>query len=336
MPSIPRACIALVLLLATARVDGGVPLPDRLVLEGFEHARDAAIRPLSDEFDEPATLGDWRRIWRDEYWPADPLEGFDIGATRAGWLTMLPHTSSWYEDYRGELAYQVIVGDFVASVRVEARNRDGSGAPGSSSGGPISSEYSLAGILVRAPREEAACCDASWWQPGGERYVFLSFGSADQTGTYQFEVKTTRAAVPPETHSVSVLAIAPASATSAELRVARIGTALIVLLREPGQAWRVHRRYTRNDFPESVQVGMTVYTDWAIASTWPWREHNANVITHAWLDPQVPAQPDLRAQFDWFRFERPQVPPALVGADLSDPAVASDAELLAFLGDALP
>lgn len=314
----------------------GVPLPDRVLLDGFEHPRDAAIRPLSDEFDEPVTLGDWRRIWRDEYWPADQLEGFDIGATRAGWLTMLPYTSSWYEDYRGELAYKTVVGDFVASVRVEARNRGGSGAPGSSSGGPISSEYSLAGILARAPREDATCCDASWWQPGHERYVFLSFGSADQTGTYQFEVKSTRAAVPPETHSVSVLEIAPASATSAELRIARIGTALIMLLREPDQAWRVHRRYLRNDLPERLQVGMTVYTDWAIASTWPWREHNANAVTHAWLDPQVPAQPDLRAQFDWFRFERPQVPPGLVGADLSNPAVASDALLLAFLGESLP
>lgn len=336
MPSLFLSGLTAAALAVSSLAAAGVPLPDRLVLEGFEHARDAAIRSLSDDFDEPATLGDWRRIWRDEYWPADPLEGFDIGATRPGWLTMRPHTSSWYEDYRGELAYKIIVGDFVASVRVEARNRDGNGAPGSGSGGPMSSEYSLAGILVRAPREDVACCDASWWQPGGERYVFLSLGSADQTGAYQFEVKTTRAAVPPETHSVSVLAITPASATSAELRVARIGTALLMLLREPGQAWRVHRRYTRHDFPESLQVGMTVYTDWAIASTWPWREHNANVITHAWLDPLTPAQPDLRAQFDGFGFERPQVPANLVGADLADPTVASDAALLAFLGDAVP
>lgn len=322
-------------LLAAAAV-AGTPLPDRLLLDGFEHPHDAAIRPLSDEFDQPATLGDWRRLWRDEHWGADQLEAFDIAGTRAGWMTMLPYTSSWYEDYRGELAYKPISGDFIASVRVESRNRTGSGAPGSSAGGPVSSEYSLAGILVRAPRTDVVCCDASWWRVGHERYVFLSFGSADQTGSYQFEVKTTRAAIPPETHSVSVLDISTATGTSVELRAARIGSAMIMLLREPGQAWRVHRRYARTDFPEQVQVGMTVYTDWAVASTWPYAEQNANVILHAWQDPQTPAAPDLRAQFDYFRFERPQVPTALVGADLADPAQASDAALLAFLGEAVP
>jgi hypothetical protein len=314
----------------------GAPLPDRLLLDGFEHPRDAAIRPLSDEFDDAATLGDWRRIWRDEHWNADQLEAFDIAGTRAGWMTMLPHTSSWFEDYRGELAYKAISGDFIASVRVESRNRAGTGAPGSTTGGAVSSEYSLAGILVRAPRVDVVCCDASWWRVGHERYVFLSFGSADQTGTYQFEVKTTRAAIPPEPHSVSVLDISAASGSSAELRAARVGSSLIMLLREPAQPWRVHRRYARADFPEQLQVGMTVYTDWAIASTWPYAEQNANVILHAWQEPQTPAAPDLRAQFDYFRFERPHVPAALIGVNLADPTVVSDAELLAFLGDAVP
>ena len=66
------------------------------------------------------------------------------------------------------------------------------------------------------------------------------------------------------------------------------------------------------------------------------RKRFANVILHAWQDPQTPAAPDLRAQFDYFRFERPHVPAALIGVNLADPTVVSDAELLAFLGDAVP
>jgi hypothetical protein len=325
---------ALAVMAATPATAGG-PVPDLVHRDGFDRPAEADLRPLSDEFDTPATLGDWRRIWREEYWPADQLEQYDMGATRAGWLTMVPHTSSWYEDYRGELAYKEIAGDFVASARVQARNRAGTGAPGSSSGGPPGSEFSLAGILVRAPREDIACCDPGNWEPGRERYVFFSTGSADETGAHQFEAKTTRAAIPPETHSVSVLQISAASSDEAELRVARIGIYVILLVREPGEDWRVHLRYARADLPETLQVGMTCYTDWAVVSTWPWREHNASVITHAWQDPATQASPDLRAQFDWFRFTRPQVPEELAGLDLADPKAVADAQLLAFLGDAI-
>lgn len=324
----------LALAVMAAPAIAGEPVPDLVHRDGFDLPADADLRPLSDEFDAPATLGDWRRIWREEYWNADQLEQYDIGAARAGWLTMVPHTSGWFEDYRGELAYKDITGDFIATTHVQARNRAGTGAPGSGSGGAAGTEFSLAGILVRAPREDIVCCDPGNWQPGRERYVFFSTGSADQTGAHQFEAKTTRAAIPPETHSVSVLEISPANGDEAELRVARIGAYLILLVREPDDGWRVHRRYVRNDLPEALQVGMTCYTDWAVVSTWPWFEHNASVITHAWQDPSTPADPDLLAQFDWFRFARPQVPADLDGLDLADPLLVSDAQLLAFLGDA--
>lgn len=308
---------------------GGPPAPDLLLRDGFETAEFADIRPLSDEFASAATLADWRRIWRDEYWSADQLEQLDVGATTPGWITFVPYTSSWYADYRGELAYKLVAGDFVVGTRVDARSRSGSGAPGSTAGGPAGSEYSLAGLLVRAPREDVVCCDASWWQPGGERYVFLSFGSADQTGSYQIETKATVAAQP---NSLSSLEIGPASEGPVELRTARIGIYVILLVREPGQDWRVQRRLVRADFPPTLQVGMTVYTDWAIVSTYPYGVHNDTAIAHAYLDPGAPADPDLRAQFDYVRFARPQVPPELAGANLADPQQVSDEALLALLG----
>lgn len=321
---------------AAAATDGSAPLPDLIARDGFESPESTDIGVLSDEFTDAATLGDWRRLWREEFWPRDPLDALDIGASNDGWMSFVPATSTWYEDYVGELAFKPVAGDFVASTRVRARARSGSGAPGATHGGAVGSEFSLAGILVRAPRSEVACCDESWWQGGGERYVFLSFGAADQPGSFQLEAKTTRAAVPPETHSVSVLELDAAQGDEVELRVARIGAAVLLLLREPGDAWRVHRRYHRDDLPSTLQVGMTVYTDWAIASTYPYFEHNRTHIVHAWNDPGTPGDPDLRAQFDWFRFARPQLPPALIGHDLADPGDVSDGELLAFLGDALP
>jgi hypothetical protein len=319
-----------------AAAAGEAPLPDLVLRDGFDRPESADIRPLSDEFANTATLGDWRRLWREEYWLRDPLDALDIGATLGGWITFVPATSTWYEDYVGELAFKAVAGDFVASTRVRARARGGTGAPGSTHGGSAGTEFSLAGILVRAPHADVACCDPSWWQAGGERYVFLSFGAADQPGSYQLEAKTTRAAIAPETHSVSNLELASAQGDEAELRIARIGGAMLLLVREPGDAWRVHRRYRRDDLPLELQVGMTVYTDWAIASSYPYFEHNRTHIVHAWNDAGTPGDPDLRAGFDWFRFARPQVPAALAGRDLADAGDVGDAELLAFLGEALP
>lgn len=341
MPA-PSSILACPLLLAAGLAAAGparagdAPPPDLLLRDGFERPESADIVPMSDEFTTPATLGNWHRIWREEYWGRDPLEQLDIGTSLAGWITFVPYTSTWYEDYVGELAFQLVSGDFVATTRVRADARGGSGAPGSTHGGGAGSEFSLAGILARAPHADVACCDTSWWQPGAERYVFLSFGAADQPGVRQLEAKTTRAAIPPETHSVSNLEIAAAQGDEAELRLARIGGAVLLLVREPGGSWLVHRRYRRDDLPLALQVGMTVYTDWAIASTYPYGEHNRTRIEHAWLDPQAPADPDLRARFDYFRFVRPQVPAALAGLDLADPAAVPDAGLLAFLGDPLP
>jgi len=311
---------------------------DRVLVDGFDPPEFAAVTGWSDEFSDAATLDDWQRVWQAEHWQADQLQAYDIGATRDGWLTMLPYTSVWYSDYRAELAFHTLAGDFAVTTHVQSRNRGGSGAPGSTNGGAVGSEYSLAGIMLRAPRPEwLADPDASpsnWWVQGDERYVFLSFGSATVPGMYQFEVKTTTAANP-SSQSVLNISDAAAGTTEAELRSVRIGPHILMLRREPGHEWVVHRRYRRDDLLGPLQAGMTCYTDWAIASTWPYFDQNDSVITHAYGNPGTAADPDLLAQFDYVRFARPLVPQELHGADLSNPGAISDAALLAFLGDAL-
>jgi hypothetical protein len=239
-------------------------------------------------------------------WGANQLELQDINTTLPGRMVMMPFTSTWYNDYRGELTFKEVQGDFVVTTDVEASQRGGTGPPRSS--------YSLAGIMVRVPR---AITSPAMWHAGGENYIFLSLGMADRPGNFQFEVKTTL-------NSNSVLDKMIATGGHAVIQVARIGPHLITLKKDGG-VWSVHRRYYRPDFfPISIlQVGMTTYTDFNTASGYSPLMHNSMVI-HG-------GSPDLVAAFDYFRFERPRVPPALLNANFTDNSV-SDAQLLTFLG----
>jgi len=305
-----------------------------LFVGDFESAQTTRIDWLSDEFDDSGSLRHWTRHWQAEGWPTDQLQYLAIEPqTGTGVMVMRPHSSGWWQDYRGELTFQRVPGDFVATVQIRPRNLAGTGAPGSTRGGAIDSEYSLGGIMARAPRPDVEASNAAW-QRGGERYVFLSMGAADVPGSYQFEDKTTRAALPGEPNSHSVRLITDAQASRANLRLARIGEHVIALVQpvEPAGAWRVLRRFRRADFPETLQLGLVAYTDYAIVATCSYEQHNTRVLLSACNNPNQPADPDLLLQVDFFRLQRPAVPAPLAGADLSNPAAVSDAQLLAFLG----
>ena len=273
----------------------------------------------SDEFDDARSLARWSRIHRVEGWGNDVLERIDVGTTRVGALTLVPHTSSWYEEWRGELMFKSVAGDFVVTAAIEPRNRAGNGAPGSL--------YSLAGILVRAPRSMTQPAE---WTPRGQNYVFLSLGAANRAGAYQYEVKTT-------VNSVSTLQISDGAPASALIQVARIGPHLILSRRAPGGAWQVHRRYYRPDFPATLQAGITVYTDWPVCESVGYANHNRLVLTNGLRLPTGVVlngcRPDLVATVDFVRYARPRIPANLVGADLSSADAVSDAQLLAFLGE---
>ena len=262
------------------------------------------LTPLSDEFNDASTLSQWKRVYVVEGWGANQLEVQDINTTRAGHMVMIPFTSTWYNDYRGELTFKEVTGDFVVTTDVEATQRNGTGPPRSA--------FSLGGIMVRTPRQ----ITPATWRPGGENYLFLSIGAAGNPGNFQFEVKTT-------TSSVSTLQYENTGGTGhAIIQYARIGSTFIALKSING-VWSVHRRFSRPDMPATLQVGMTVYTDYPTASSVAPLTHNMTVIRAG--------NPDLVAAFDYFRFARPQVPASLVGADLMSPLI-SDFQLLAFLG----
>jgi hypothetical protein len=261
---------------------------------------------LSDEFDDPTSLVQWRSLWQTEGWGANQLLTREISANEPGRLVLVPHASTWYRDWRGVLEYKNLTGDFVVTTDVEPRRRSGAGAPRSA--------FSLAGIMVRAPRNGVTSPAA--WTPGGENYVFLSLGTGDSPGQFQFEVKTTL-------NSDSVLRLSPGVAR-ARIQIARIGATFVMLRQNDGGPWIVHQRYARPDFPTAVQVGLTTYTDWPTASQLEPLQHNQTVLPGG--------NPDLVALFEYVRFARPVVPASLLGRNFSNPASVSDAELITFLG----
>ncbi len=283
------------------------------------------IGHLSDEFEDAGTLGDWRRINVVEGWHADQLEAWDIAGGR---MVMTPHTTTWYQDYRGPMAYKHASGNFVFTTEVHISDRDDVGNSDANDV-PNDSQFSLGGIMIRAPRSTSS--GAADWQPGGENYVFLSLGYGNSPAPrFEFEVKTT-------TDSTSTLELSPSSRSSATLQLARLNRYVIALLKTPADDWIVHRRFERNDLPETLQLGLVTYTDWDKASTYAPLFHNSNTLTTGLSpdpssDPQRPFDPDLSAAFEFARVWSPSVPRHLAGLDLTDSNLVPDEDLLAFLG----
>ncbi len=279
----------------------------------------AQIQLLNDEFDDASTLSNWLNIDDVEGWNADHLEDYNINTSQTGKLMMLPYTSSWYQDYRGSILFKELTGDFILTTEATATNRAGNGNP--------SSSYSLAGLMIRTPRSFTN--GAAGWTPYGENFIFLATGHATgSSANAHLEVKTT-------VSGSSNLAITPIpSPTNVRIRIARIGEYVICLYQLPGGSWIVHRRFDRSDFPNTMQIGFVTYTDWPKVSSYTPIFHNSNVL-NANLNPDptagVPFTPDIIGGFEFARFDEVNLPPILVGVNLTNSAV-TDAQLLSFLG----
>ncbi len=290
----------------------------------------AQVQLLNDEFDNAATLSaNWLNITDTEGWNAEHLETFDINTSSPGHLYMMPYTSSWYQNWRGTLIHKRIDQNFVFTTEVTATNRDGTDMPGSN--------YSLAGVMIRTPRNypNGALVD---WTPGGENYIFLATGFAATNHPScqgcpgpHFEVKST-------TNSNSQLMVSSLpTASNVRIRMARIDDAIIVLYQLPGESWQVRQRYRRTDFPAEMEIGLVTYTDWNKVYTYVNNIffHNSNVLNDdldldASNNEFIPFNPTLVGQFDFARFDDVAVPPELAGVDLVN--AATDEALLSFLG----
>lgn len=320
-------------------VDDGAPnLMSRTAVAAV-HPVDG-IAPLSDEFDDASRLSEWLRNDTVEGWNADKLEVWNIDTARAGHMRLVPYASSWYQDFTGAYAFKEVTGDFIVTTRLDVVNRAGSGRP--------NADFSLAGLMVRAPRGIAAAAAqpdpgpgtvlpwpppddgapnhyATDWQPGTENYIFLSFGYAD-TGLTQpdganparwhYEVKTTENGTSdlyPRTHGV------PENEPNATLQIVRRGSTFVLLRRHGDGPWIVENRFERTDLPATLQVGLTTYTDWStISAGWDFSDpeipYHQNRIANAGI-----GNPDLVADVDYFRLRRPD--PSLTAEQLQAVAV---------------
>lgn len=281
------------------------PLESRRLLsaDGF------GLSHLSDDFEDPSTVSQWQRIHEVEGWNADPLETYDIGLTNPGRLTMIPHTTSWFEDYRGPLVFKEVGGDFDVTTLAHVTDRDdvGDSDPDDE---PDDSQFSLGGVMLRAPR--AITNPALDWMPGsgdpagpvsGENFVFLSIGSSYGNGM-QLEVKNTR-------NSHSDLDLIPFDTQVAELRLSRRGNIITANFRLPGGEWQLAGEFDRPDLPDTLQVGLVSYTDYGKVADFAPFYHNSHVLSEDTVPaaenptPAEPFNPDIEASFEYIRFQRP-------------------------------
>lgn len=249
---------------------------DTAATRGIAPANDLAA--ASDEFTSSASLRKWKRFHETEGWP-DMIRRLEVRPAGGGQLYLEPYTSGWYADFHAPFLYQDIAGDFVVTARVDAA---------AIAGGVPKADWSLAGLMVRAPRAGGQAA----WTPNGENWLFITAGVAEDVSQPVLETKTT-------VDSRSTLRLHPVRAGWVELRITRVGPAFELASRHDGEAWVVRARFDRPDLPASVQVGLNAYTDWSHAAELrrdP-RRFNTTVIRDG--------APDLGLRVDWIRFARP-------------------------------
>lgn len=237
---------------------------------------DDPLIAFSDTFDSPASLADWREHAPEGFspkWRAPRVEG--------GRLVLQPFASGWFEDNQAGHLYREVTGDFIVTVDISVAGTE-SDLP--------QTEFSLAGLFIRAPR----AVSAQTWAPGQENWLFFSVGTASPAGAAQYEVKST-------TNSLSTLKVLPRAETGpVTLRVARHGELFTLLDRPQGaDDWRVIDQIIRPDLPETLNVGLTAYADYgSVAPTYPdYARYN---------EQGAPTDnADLIAHVDVIRFRRP-------------------------------
>ncbi len=231
---------------------------------------------LGDEFGSAASLAGWKQFHQAEGWPS-MTRRLDVDATEPGALYLEPLTSGWYGDFHAPFVFREVTGDFTATARLRVSGL---------AGGVPRTPWSLAGLMVRAPRSVGP----AEWAPGGEDWLFVTTGVADDVESPVFETKTTD-------DSRSRLRLWPARAGWVELRVSRAGARFDLAYRYDGGEWTALERFDRPDLPATLQVGINAYTDWYTARPLhgdPLR-FNTTVIRDG--------SPDLAVRVDWIRFE---------------------------------
>ena len=158
---------------------------------------------LGDEFNDAATFSRWQNLDDVEGWVLSTEESADINTSAPGYFRIVPKAMGWFMHLRGVLFFKNITGDFIATTRLRVLSRHNPANPQE----VPNRQFSLTGIFIHEPRPFITHAapfpyrtDAVWppasfgsdFVPNTENYIFLSYGSAGNAGTRQFEIKTTR------------------------------------------------------------------------------------------------------------------------------------------------
>lgn len=240
----------------------------------------ADITALSDEFND-GDLEGWTRFDQAFGWP-DKIKALDVGRTDPGSLHLEPHHSAWVRDLSAPFLFREVSGDFDVTARVRVR-----GAGGAVPGGT----WSLGGLMARVPNG----LTARRWAPRAENWHFITTGVGHVAGETMIETKSTF-------NSYSSLKLRPAPNGWIELRLVRVGMAIIALARPEGETeWRVRDRYYRMENNPMMQVGLIAYTT---SDAVPPGPENPEVDNRE-VNREAPV--DMILEADWIRFARPRV-----------------------------
>lgn len=298
----------------------GIKICFIIILLVFE--ANAQIQLWNDEFKHSESIAAWSDINATESWGINQLKVLNVNDSVPGKLIMIPHTVSWYEEYRGPLVYKNIGGNFVVTTSITAQNRNRDNIP--------NSDYSLAGIMLRRPvNYPNGALGPGGWQAGQQDYIFISLGyaalnhpSCSGCPGPHFEIKNTN-------NSVSTLEVQSIDTTEVEIRIVRKDSSIIILTRFPDEAFELRRKFTRTDFTDSLQIGFVGYTDWDKVYSYTPAFHNTHEITESLMpdpSPGIPFNPDLYACFDFIRFDSLQIPLELQNLDLATQVSNMDLE----------
>ncbi|MEM6991441.1 MAG: hypothetical protein AAF721_13115 [Myxococcota bacterium] len=198
--------------------------------EVMEPAGMPADAALSDEFDDAATLSQWR-IWHEVKGVAATHSLLDINGENAGQLTLRPNAGGWFDDFEAPLVYKMVRGDFMVETQVTA-------AKVGSAAAPPDQPFNSAGLMARDP------------ESGPGRANWVMFNTGRQRGEQiASEGKTT-------VDSASVLELIDGPHLGL-LRMCRVGAAIVLARQLEGEAaFTVVHRFDRGDLPEDLQVGL--------------------------------------------------------------------------------
>lgn len=160
-----------------------------------------------------------------------------VASENGAMLLTLKYRALWFMKQRGVLVYKPVDGDFIITADVYTAKRSAPDRPPGGDG-----TVQLGGVMARNG------------DGGQENYVFIVVG--DDGDGLSIETKNT-------TDNFSEYQGPAWDASSATLRICRVGQTFHLYKRhaEANEPWMEAASFDRPDLPESLQVGVNIYSD---------------------------------------------------------------------------